>query len=288
VLARNRNQLFEKAVIMRASTNLIKLMLLVCTLLLSHTHILCAQEVEPSITVSGMAEVLVVPDQVVLTAGVESRAKSVADACSDNDSKIREIIEFLKKSGIEEQYIHTEYVSIEPIMRSSERFREKGSYQTNANQSAPDVDPFDNTREQQIEQPVGYMASRQFAITLVDLTKFETIYKGLIERGINRVRGIEFRTSELRHHRDRVRLQAVRAAKEKAEAMSKELGARLASIRTISESPNVGHASYGMQNSISDPFGGAAPAAEQFAVGQITVRAVVDIVFNLGDAEMEN
>src|SRR5687767_1149378 len=43
---------------------------------------LCASD-EATISVSGNAEIRVVPDEVVLTAAVESRAKTVADALRD-------------------------------------------------------------------------------------------------------------------------------------------------------------------------------------------------------------
>lgn len=255
-----------------------------CALVFTLNKPAIAEDPASTISVTGTAEIRVVPDQVVLAAGVESRAKSVAAASADNDAKIREIVEFLKKSGIEEQHIHTEYISIEPIMRRPEQSFGKGNQAANA----VNADPFSDlpeSGEDTVAQPIGYMAGRQFAITIVDLRKFENIYKGLIERGINRVRGIEFRTTELRKHRDEARLQAVRAAKEKAQAIVGELDARLASIRTISESAAP---VYAVQNSLSDPFGDApSRTSEEFAVGQITIRAAVDIVFNLGDAEME-
>ena len=237
-----------------------------------------------NISVSGNAEIRVVPDQVVLTAAVESRAKTVADACKDNDAKVRGVLELLKSSGIEEKHIHTQFVFIEPIMRHGEPNYGKGM----ENVPNSGSDPFGEQSSLRLELPVGYTASRQFAITLVDLAKFETIYKGIVERGINRVPGIEFRTSQLRKHRDEARLQAVRAAREKAQAMAKELGAKLAAVKSIHEIKDNGYMPIMMQNSFSNAFGDrAAESSESFAVGQITIRAAVDVVFDLSDAEIE-
>lgn len=248
-----------------------------------------AEEPKPTITVSGNAEVRVVPDQVVLTAAVESRAAGVTQACNDNDQKIGEILTLLKKTGVADQHIHTEYVSIEPIMRPRDRGMGKVSSQQANNIAPRDVDPFGDADQGdllRLEQPVGYLASRQFAITIVDLEKFERIYRRLTENGINRVRGIEFRTSELRKHRDAARLQAVRAAKEKAQAMAGELGAKLASVKTITESSPAAHGGYALQNSFSESRSPSA-SSDTFAVGQITIRAAVDVVFTLADAEMD-
>lgn len=241
-----------------------------------------ADEPKPTISVSGSAEIRVVPDQVVITAAVESRAKEVATACKDNETRIRAIVQFLKSSGIEDKHIHTEYIAIDPIMRLRSYPRKAVQAQANL----PNSNPFEETEEEQLEQPVGYLARRQFAITVVDLGKFEAIYQGLIERGINRVSGIEFRTSKLREHRDEARLKAVRAAKEKAQAMAGELGATLFAIKSIDESRDT-LARTAMQNSISNPFGGE-PAEGTFAIGQIEINAAVDVVFYLGSPELDD
>ncbi|MEX0643092.1 MAG: SIMPL domain-containing protein [Pirellulales bacterium] len=243
---------------------------------------------EPTITVTGDAEIRVVPDQVVISAGVESRAKTVAATAKDNDGKVHAIVEFLRRSGIEDKHIHTEYISIEPIMREG-RWEKGGNEQVKA-QSSQNDDLFGSDEEPRSERPIGYLASRQFAITITDLKSFETVYKGLIELGINRVRGIEFRTSDLRKHRDKARLEAVRAAREKAQAMSGELGATLASIKTIHETSGGGYGGRMYQNSTSDPFGlppSPSDGASTFAAGQIAITASVEIVFVLGNTELK-
>ena len=51
--------------------------------------------------------------------------------------------------------------------------------------------------------------------------------------GVNYVHGVEFRTTELRKHKDTARALAVKAAREKATAMAGELGPALGEPRTI-------------------------------------------------------
>ncbi len=48
------------------------------------------QEPLPTISVSGSAEVRVVPDEVMITASVHSRAKTLAEASKDNGKKIEQ------------------------------------------------------------------------------------------------------------------------------------------------------------------------------------------------------
>ena len=92
----------------------------------------------------------------------------------------------------------------------------------------------------------------------------------------------------LRKHRDKVRLDAVRAAREKAEAMATELGATLKSVKTINEhrgpAPYVGSM---YQNRTEDVFGGPERPAASFSIGQISITASVEVVFILADTELE-
>lgn len=241
---------------------------------------------EATITVSGEAEMLVVPDEVVITAGIETRAQTVAAATEDNAAKISAILTFLKEAGIEDRNVRTEYISIEPIAREQTRYQSKGYAQQSKAPPASD-NPFDDIgTEPKAEQPAGYLVSRQFAISITDLQKFEDIYQRLIELGINRVQGIAFKTSKLRRLRDQARLEAVRAAKEKAQAMAGELGARIASVKTIEEGRRSGGYGGYMQNSDSNPFGDPSGDTRPLAVGQIAITASVEIVFVLGNTEL--
>ena len=49
----------------------------------------------PTITVTGTAEVQVVPDEAVLTFSIESREEKLAATVADNDAKIQSVTEFL-------------------------------------------------------------------------------------------------------------------------------------------------------------------------------------------------
>src|SRR5688500_1910458 len=69
----------------------------------------------PTISVSGQAELRVVPDRVTLQFGIESRGKQLTEAVKENDGKVAKVIEFLKSLDITERSIRTELISITPI-----------------------------------------------------------------------------------------------------------------------------------------------------------------------------
>lgn len=232
----------------------------------------------PSIAVHGEAEVRAVPDHVMITAGVESRGATLEETVADSDTRIRKVLEFLEQSKIEARKIRTEYLTIEPLIVET-----AGMSQVSKLPPQSD-DPF--ASEPSAPRVVGYVARRQFSICIEQLDRFEAIYKGLISAGINRVSGIEFRTTELRQMRDKARQEAVRAAREKAQAMAGELGAKLASVQSIRENLNNGMMpGYMAQNAFFDAPGEATDRS--LAAGEISVRASVDVVFLLGDVELK-
>ena len=85
-------------------------------------------------------------------------------------------------------------------------------------------------------------------------------------------------------------MQAIRAAREKAEALAHELGAELKGVSTISENTYGGYwrpnnQNYMMQNSVQMAGGGETPS---LAVGRIKVSAVVNVVFTLKDVDFDD
>jgi hypothetical protein len=82
-------------------------------------------------------------------------------------------------------------------------------------------------------------------ITLNDITKFDDVLSGALLAGANYVHGIEFRTTELRKYRDQARAMAIKAAREKADALAAELGLEVTKALSISESGVGWFSSYG-------------------------------------------
>src|SRR5215510_6426397 len=67
-----------------------------------------------SISVNGEAEIRVVPDEVILTLGVETFDKVLKLAKSLNDERIKKTISIAQGYGVPAEYIQTDYISIAP------------------------------------------------------------------------------------------------------------------------------------------------------------------------------
>ena len=131
---------------------------------------------------------------------------------------------------------------------------------------------------------------KNIAVTLKEIAKFEELLSRALETGVNNVHGIQFRTTELRKHRDRAREMAIQAAREKAELLASQLGRRVGPAIRISEysggwySPyNWWGQSYGgnAMSQVSSQSGDASSSSGTIAFGQITVTANVSVSFAL-------
>jgi len=216
------------------------------------------------ITVTGDAEVRVVPDEVILALGIETWDKDLGTAKSQNDERLKTVLALVQGLGVESRHIQTEHISIEPRYRDS---YEKRDF-------------------------IGYFVRKTVVVTLKDISKFETLLSSVLEGGANYVHGIEFRTTELRKHRDEARALAVKAAQEKAIALAAELGQKVGQPHKIQEEQSDWWSSYGVwwgarwggamaQNVIQNVGEGSAPVEGTLAPGQITVRARVSVSFTL-------
>ncbi len=233
----------------------------------------CAEAPSPAsslrlITVTGDADVRVVPDEVVLTLGVETWNKDLETAKQENDTRIKRVIALAQRYEISPQHIQTDHISIEP------------RYHDNAAIA-------DEKRDF-----IGFFVRKNIVITLKDTAQFEGLLTDVLDAGVNYVHGIQFRTTELRTHKDQARALAIRAAQEKATALAEELGQSIGDPHTIQENHSGWWSPYNAwwgyrwgnsmaQNVIQEVGGGSTTAEESIALGQITVNAKVTVSFEL-------
>ncbi len=104
------------------------------------------QEETGQIAVNGEAEIRIVPDEVILTLGVETWNKNMEIAKRQNDAIVDRVFSLAEDLGIEPEHVQTDYVSIEPRYRN-------GYYED--------------------RDFIGYFVHKNVEITLRDLTKFE-------------------------------------------------------------------------------------------------------------------
>lgn len=236
-----------------------------------HGQVLRAMSHQPSgptIAVAGVAEIRVVPDEVLLRFSVEDRDPKLADAVKACDASTAAVLAFVKASSIDENDVQSEFIDIQPV--------------------------FDMRNGEESLVPRFFRAGRGFTVRLRDVAKFDALLEGVLKAGADRVLDVEFRTTALRKQRDLARLQAIRAAHEKAVALAGELGGKVGKPVSIQEASGGGVRSgsrgfhdHGVATqNISQDVGRGDAAAEgtveqKLAAGVISVTSRVDVVFTL-------
>lgn len=237
--------------------SILKTFAAVLVLWLASTSYVCAQEDIRhlrSISVSGTAEVLVPPDEALLTVAVDSKDRDLSVAKSQNDGRVRKLIALAKDAGVEEKHIQTSALTMEP-----------------------------EYSEEKIPKFLDFKVSQTLVVELLDLSKYDSLMTDVLRAGVNRVDGLQFIVAEPRKYRDEARSKALTAAHEKAVAMAATLGQTLGKPLEINESDEFG-STYPQANAYVQARGLAlGPQQEEAAVasGQVSIRASVRVAFQL-------
>lgn len=213
-----------------------------------------------TITVTGTAEVRIVPDQVKIRLAVSTFAKDLAEAKKANDDRTKAVLAVIETFKIESKHVQTGSAGITPRYQydSGVGFR------------------YDNL--------LGYMVSKDIAITLSDVSKLEAVLSAVLEAGANGLDGVDFETTRLSEHRAEARKAALRAARLKADEMAAVLEEKVGRPRQIvEEAPGLrgGHWANSVSFEEAPDDGSSAGSGETFALGQITVQSRVIVVFEL-------
>ncbi len=214
-----------------------------------------AEDKVPSrvVRVVGTAEVKVAPDQAVLELGVEKQSASARMAKKSADAAARSILASLHANGVDENDIQTTFLSLQPQFNYKKGMR------------------------------IAYFTAEQtITVTVRDITKLDTLLESLIKAGGNRIDSIQYETSDLRKYRDQARDLAVKAAREKAEALAKALGQEIGKAYSIEEVPESNNEyAWGYASNVSRETMGLRPSGPTTAAGQKTVSASVTVSFDL-------
>jgi uncharacterized protein YggE len=216
-----------------------------------------------TVSTTGESSVYVTPDEVIVNVGVETFNASLDAAKQDNDERSKTLLTAIKDAGVEAKHVQTDEMNVSIEYRGTNPKREV----------------------------VGYLAHREYRVTLKDAKKTQSLVDASLKHGANLLLGIDYRSTELRKHRDEARKMAVRAAKEKAELLAGELGEQVARPRTITEG-SFGYFGWAgrwaqgnswAQNSVKVQDNGAGVEGETIPIGQIAITASVSVTFDLKD-----
>jgi uncharacterized protein YggE len=122
------------------------------------------------ITVNGDAAIMVVPDRVTITLGVESWHQDLGVAKTANEKQLAAIVAAVAAFGVTDNDVKTDFVSIEPEHK----------------------DEYDDDRNVVGKRVLGYFVRRSAVVTLHEVSKFEPLLSAAVQAGANHIHGIIF------------------------------------------------------------------------------------------------
>jgi uncharacterized protein len=223
-------------------------------LLIVFSSTLFSQEMKqtPQISVTGEGKIKVIPDEALITVSVETIDKDAKEAKRINDEISDKVLKLIKKKGI----LTTDF--------QTQRMTLNQNYDYNSKKK-------------------NYVANQTISIHLKDLSKYEELMLELVDIGINRIQGIEFKSSKIKQLEKQARKDALLDAKARAEDYVSVLeNQRIGKALLISDNSQTNYPQpvYGrMMKSMS--VESDSTINETLAIGEIEIISTVSVTFLL-------
>jgi uncharacterized protein YggE len=216
------------------------------------TFAIQAQQVNnitPTVTVNGEGIVKVIPDEVLIKSRIEHDGDNAQEVKRQNDVVVDAVIKYLKSEGIPEKNIQTDYVNL-------------------------------NKNYDYKDKTYSYVANQAISIKLDDLKNYEKIMSGLLKVGLNRIDGVQFKSSEMDKYMSEARKKAVLDAKNKASEYATSLNQSIGKAISISELQTSNYPPVYRMNEMK----ASSDSMEQessIAPGEMEISAKVTVAFEL-------
>ena len=210
------------------------------------------------ITVSGEGTITAIPDMATVRFGVVVRNMDPEEARRINAETAREAMNAIRELGIAESKLSLQTLRLQQVRE------------------------YDSQTRTQVDK--GYEASRDLVVTVDNLDLLPKLVTQIVQKGANRLNGISYGLNERDSVKNDALVQAIISAKNKAELMTSALGVDVGHVLQISEQ------SFSMPTPVLQMESGprammaksdAAPEPDAFAAGEIEVKAVVQVVFEI-------
>lgn len=234
-----------------------------------------AQDIDkvPMITVTGTAEVMVAPDEAVFSLDVTKTDKDLQTSKRLNDEVVGKILELTRRFSVAPQDVKTDAISVE-MKYESIRDAKKKVYDEDGDEVGTKIFR-------------GYEVSKTVTVRLKDISRFEDFFAEALKTGVTEINSVRFETSKLRENKDKARDLAMKAAKEKAVAMTASINQTIGKALRINEvsSANQNYSSANYSNNTvlanSTSGGSFSQSVATFAPGAIKIEAQVTVSFLL-------
>lgn len=180
-----------------------------------------------SISVSGSAELSVTVDEAWIPVLINTEGPDVDEAKKEHERVFKNVRSLVSRLGVVDSLLDIDYLDVSAQQQVSDEY-------------AGIVQRYNKDGDNKRPKTVGYDATRHIVIRLRNLAKLEELQQELVKIEEVSLGSIQYHGAQLDAERDKARLAAIRNAREKANRMAAELGAKVGRPISISEFPSIG------------------------------------------------
>ena len=208
-----------------------------------------------TVTVSGTGHMSALPDQAVITIGVQESAATAAAAFDANSKKMQDVLARLRAEGIPDSAIETTNVSVYgyPLYEQ-------------------------NTGKQ---TGTSYQASNSVKVTLTDFSAIGSVFAAAAEAGANNLYGPTWQLSDNTEAQTEALAQASAQAHAKAEAFAAANGVTLGDVLVLTEGYSSPVYYYGGEAAFTTTTAGAALSPPPINPQNLDIYINVTITYQL-------
>jgi uncharacterized protein YggE len=230
---------------------------LLAVMILSTTTLAMAENVNRYITVTGKGEVSAVPDTAWVTSGVNTQAKTAAEALNKNTNLMKAVIGVFKDSDIKDKNIQTSGFNVHPV--------------------------YDYSKDSSPPKLTGYRVSNSVTVKITDINKLGELLDKLVSSGSNQISGIRFGFDDNKALLDEARKDAIANTRKKAQLYAQAAGVDVGDVVSINELgtrlPRLVYRRTEMDQAKMMTSSGSVPVMS----GEQSISASVTVVYELKD-----
>jgi uncharacterized protein YggE len=173
-----------------------------------------ADDIQRTVTVTGVGQVAAAADLLLLSLAVETQAVTAADASAENNKQSVAVLSTLQDHGIQKKDIQTTQLSLDPVLTQQDR---------------------NGTRPPKI---VGYRVRNGLSAKLRDVQGAGAVIDAAVQAGGDaiRIEGISFSFADPSRLLVEARTRAIDDARARAQQLADGLGVGLGNVISISDS----------------------------------------------------
>ncbi len=223
-----------------------------------------AQNYPKTISVSGKGEVISIPDIASFNFSIIESSENVSSAQALATEKANKVLDFLKKSGVEEKDLKTTGYNIYP------------KYEWIQPQCFSEINcPRGENKL------VGYEVNQTISVKVRDTEKAGELLSGIGNFNVSNVSGLNFQVDDEDAVIEQARVLAIEDAKDKAKKLTKSLGVKLGDVVGFNEDSGFYPQARFMEASFDEGLGGGISASPQIPTGENTIIRTVYIIYEL-------